>query len=633
MTRRAPTWPATPGCWRCTTPGMTLADVDEAFVGYIQPASMLGIKAMKELGLTGLPVTHIENASATGLVAFREAAWAVSSGRADVAMALVLRQVHRHDERRRPWRRAGPDRRADPARRLLRAVGAAAHARAGHHARALRHHRGEELELRRHVPDSPTGAPTTSSRAEEVLAARMVAEPLTTMMCCPPDDGAACVILAREDLVRERQPGRPLVRALASALTSETYSPGPHLRRSGRRSVDHDAGHGRAVLRGGRRSGPRTSAWPTATTPSSTRSSSTTSCSGSAPRARARSSWPRARPGPGGRIPFNTDGGLARPRPPRRADRAGHGARGGAAAAGRGGGPPGRGCPGGARAPRRRRQHRHRQPAWVVERSDIMTTSDERRAAGREIQGQLWPATLNRARPGSSRRPSWPRTSSTTCSRARSATSGRARACPVRDRSHDHRRRARRARPARGAAGPPGRGAATSASTATSSSRSSCTSRSTPACPPPAPHCGWRPTCSARTEQPADGLRLRRSGYGRSPGSGPQRSATSACCSANGDELAPVGAAQPLRRPPVRGRSCTADATGVGTPSVAPGLDDEPGVLGGQRQGELRGAAPPVDRLDLAVEVEVRRPGGAQDLDGRRGPRSPPWPPSTGPRG
>src|SRR5262245_23439372 len=70
--------------------GMSLADVDEAFVGYIQTTSMVGIKAMKELGLTGLPVTHVENASATGLVAFRDAAWAVSSGRADVAMALCF---------------------------------------------------------------------------------------------------------------------------------------------------------------------------------------------------------------------------------------------------------------------------------------------------------------------------------------------------------------------------------------------------------------------------------------------------------------------------------------------------------------------------------------------------------------
>ncbi len=71
--------------------GMTLTDVDEAFVGYIQAAALLGVKAMKELGLTGLPVTHVENASATGLVAFREAAWAVASGRARVAMALCSR--------------------------------------------------------------------------------------------------------------------------------------------------------------------------------------------------------------------------------------------------------------------------------------------------------------------------------------------------------------------------------------------------------------------------------------------------------------------------------------------------------------------------------------------------------------
>jgi acetyl-CoA acetyltransferase len=62
--------------------------------------------------------------------------------------------------------------------------------------------------------------------ADEVLAARMVSEPLTTMMCCPPDDGAACVIVARDDLVRARAPQRPLVRALASALTSESYTPG-----------------------------------------------------------------------------------------------------------------------------------------------------------------------------------------------------------------------------------------------------------------------------------------------------------------------------------------------------------------------------------------------------------------------
>ena len=75
--------------------GVTLADVDEVFVGYLGLHHQVGVRAVKELGLTGLPVTHIENASATGLFAFREAAWAVSSGRAEVAMALTFDKIER----------------------------------------------------------------------------------------------------------------------------------------------------------------------------------------------------------------------------------------------------------------------------------------------------------------------------------------------------------------------------------------------------------------------------------------------------------------------------------------------------------------------------------------------------------
>jgi acetyl-CoA acetyltransferase len=61
---------------------------------------------------------------------------------------------------------------------------------------------------------------------EEVLASRKIAEPVTAMMTCPVDDGGACAILARKDLVRKRQPDRPLVSVLASALQTETYTPG-----------------------------------------------------------------------------------------------------------------------------------------------------------------------------------------------------------------------------------------------------------------------------------------------------------------------------------------------------------------------------------------------------------------------
>jgi len=205
--------------------GMTLADIDEAFVGYIQPASMLGIKAMKELGLTGLPVTHIENASATGLVAFREAAWAVSSGRADVAMALGFDKFT--DMTRQSGRGAGRDQIDAP---ILPAAYFALWAQRRMYERGTTAEQFATIAAKNW--NYGAACPTAHRRpdhvvtAAEVLGARMVAEPLTTMMCCPPDDGAACIIVARDDLVRARQPDRTLVRAVASSLQSESYAPG-----------------------------------------------------------------------------------------------------------------------------------------------------------------------------------------------------------------------------------------------------------------------------------------------------------------------------------------------------------------------------------------------------------------------
>ena len=220
---------------------MTLADVDEAMVGYITPGSMIGVKAMKELGLTGLPVTHIENASATGLVAFREAAWAVASGRADVAMALCFDKFTEMGGQRRG---SGGGRDVIDAP-ILPASYFALWAQRRMHERGTTvetyaEDRGEELELRRGVTDvAPPARPRGHARGGAGVA-HGGASRSPSMMCCPADDGAACVILAREDLVREQQPGRKIVKPLASALQSESYARGPHVRRAGGRTVDDD---------------------------------------------------------------------------------------------------------------------------------------------------------------------------------------------------------------------------------------------------------------------------------------------------------------------------------------------------------------------------------------------------------
>ncbi|HJR25426.1 MAG TPA: thiolase family protein [Acidimicrobiales bacterium] len=207
--------------------GITLADVDEAFVGYVQPTSMIGIKAMKELGLTGLPVTHVENASATGLVAFREAAFAVHSGRAEVAMAIGFDKMSEMGRSRGPSRGTGRD---DLDAVILPAAYFAlwAQRRMHDHGTKPEHFAAIAAKNWNHGALCPWSdrQPDHEVTVDEVLASRMIAEPLTAMMACPADDGAACIIVASEEWVRRHHPDRRLVRPIASALRSEDYSPG-----------------------------------------------------------------------------------------------------------------------------------------------------------------------------------------------------------------------------------------------------------------------------------------------------------------------------------------------------------------------------------------------------------------------
>ena len=207
--------------------GLSFAEVQEAFVGIMQPAPMTPVRIMKELGLTGLPVTHVQSASATGLVAFREAAWAVASGRCEVALALgveKLTELAAAGQRGRGVGRDAIDSVILPAAYFALWAMRRMHERGTrpeHFARiaAKSWNFGARNPLAHRRPDHRV-------TPEEVLASAPLADPLTAMMACPVSDGAACAILARPERVRRLRPGRPLVRPLASALQSERYTPG-----------------------------------------------------------------------------------------------------------------------------------------------------------------------------------------------------------------------------------------------------------------------------------------------------------------------------------------------------------------------------------------------------------------------
>jgi hypothetical protein len=159
----------------------TLADVDESFVGYIQPA-MLGIKAMKELASRRRPTS---SAPATGLAEPRRPGR--RRPRAEVAMALCF-------DKFTDMTRTGGRARSHQIDALILpaalALGPAPHARP-HHPGAVGDQRGE-LEPRGFP--GPRG-PTTGSRGARRPDGGRAAHHDDVL---PARRGAACVILARD---------------------------------------------------------------------------------------------------------------------------------------------------------------------------------------------------------------------------------------------------------------------------------------------------------------------------------------------------------------------------------------------------------------------------------------------------
>ena len=205
--------------------GLSFRDVEAAYVGHIFAPVMSGVRVMKEFGLTGLPIQRIENASATGSAAFREACLAVATGRHDVVLALGFDKMSAMIQQST----AG----TDPAfledailpagffamwatRRMHERGTQAIHLAA---IAAKNWNNGAKNPMSQRQPETPV-------TAEKVLGSRMVAWPLTAMMSCPIGDGAAAAIVGRPEIVRRLRPGRPVVRVVASALQSERYARG-----------------------------------------------------------------------------------------------------------------------------------------------------------------------------------------------------------------------------------------------------------------------------------------------------------------------------------------------------------------------------------------------------------------------
>jgi acetyl-CoA acetyltransferase len=204
--------------------GLGARDVEIMYCGTVFGAyEMTGQAIMREIGQTGVPVTNIVNACASGASAFREAWLAVKSGLYDIALAVGVEKTPR-------GLLGGGSETGIPLEGLFGSASMpAVFAEAGmeHAAKygtTFAQFAQVSVKNHHHSTMNPKSFYQMETPLEQVMGAEMIAYPNTKLMCSVNVDGAAAAVLVSEKKARELGLARA-IRVRASALQSDPWNP------------------------------------------------------------------------------------------------------------------------------------------------------------------------------------------------------------------------------------------------------------------------------------------------------------------------------------------------------------------------------------------------------------------------
>jgi sterol carrier protein 2 len=195
--------------------GIAYDEVQAAYAGFSYGPTTSGQRALYEVGMTGIPVTNVRNACATGSSALALARQSVLSGLADCVLAFGCEEM-------RPGALANDDFRTSPVDHFFAGfkslgfeINEAMAAPAMFAAAGLDYLKRYDadprifaevaVKTRRHAANNPLALLTKPITVEEVLQSPIIVEPyLTRLMACPPTCGAAAAIVCSESFARRR---------------------------------------------------------------------------------------------------------------------------------------------------------------------------------------------------------------------------------------------------------------------------------------------------------------------------------------------------------------------------------------------------------------------------------------------
>lgn len=176
--------------------GVPFPDIEVAYVGRVLAGMGAGLSVVSEMGQTGIPVINIEMACGSSTSAFREAYLSVANGVYDTALVVGFEKMQRGmlqiSESTSFQSVMGlavmPATYALQARRYMEDYGATPEMFAQV---SVKSHKAGAL--------NPNAQYQKTTTLEEVMASRMIADPITLLQCSPTTDGASAVVICAAD--------------------------------------------------------------------------------------------------------------------------------------------------------------------------------------------------------------------------------------------------------------------------------------------------------------------------------------------------------------------------------------------------------------------------------------------------
>jgi benzoylsuccinyl-CoA thiolase BbsB subunit len=207
---------------------------------------MAGQRILGRIGLTGIPVTNVENACSSSSTALRQGVMAIRSGECDVVLVIGVEKLTKFGGGTLPLEEEDWEVRQGLVMPALYAMRAQ---RYMHEFGLTREQLAKvAVKNRGHGTMNPDAQLKKAVTLDEVLSSRPIADPFTLLQCCPTGDGAAAIVLCASSVAAQFRSDP--VRVAASDLTSGHYMSGhrdmtsPEITMRGAKEAYEEAGLG-----------------------------------------------------------------------------------------------------------------------------------------------------------------------------------------------------------------------------------------------------------------------------------------------------------------------------------------------------------------------------------------------------